>query len=94
MIVIVLTIVRLINAARSAGVKAQHSQDAGRYVCNYAYWRAIEASRKPGGPNRVVFVHVPELRNGNTPGGLIGLHLLVRAAQAIVIAAINDLPAR
>jgi len=85
---------RLVNAARIAGVKAQRSQDAGRYVCNYAYWRAIEASRKPGGPNQVVFVHVPELRSGRTPGGLVGLHFLVRAAQAIVIAAINDLPPR
>ena len=85
---------RLVNAARVAGVKAQRSQDAGRYVCNYIYWRAIEASRKPGGPKRVVFDHVPELRSGKTPGSLVGLHLLVRAAQAIVIAAINDLPPR
>jgi len=85
---------RLVNAARAAGVKAHGSQDAGRYVCNYVYWRAIEASRNPGGPKRVVFIHVPELRNGKTPSGLVGLHFLVRAAQAIVITAINDLPAR
>ncbi len=83
---------RLVNAARAAGVKAQRSQDAGRYVCNYIYWRAIEASRKPGGPARVVFVHAPELRSGKSRSGLIGLHSWVRAARAIVNAAINDLP--
>lgn len=86
--------VQLVNAARAAGVKAQTSQDAGRYVCNYLYWRAIEAAQKPGGPKRVVFVHVPELRSGKVPGGLVSLHLLTRAAQRIVAGVINGLPAR
>ena len=81
---------RLGNAARATGVKAQLSQDPGRYLCNYVYWRAIEAAGMSGGPQRVVFVHVPELRSGKVPGGLIGLHLWVRAARAIVNAAIND----
>lgn len=85
---------RLVNAARAAGMKAQRSQDAGRYVCNYVYWRTIEASRKLGGPERVVFVHVPELPSGKNPDGLRGLNLLVRAAQAVILAAISDLPAR
>jgi pyroglutamyl-peptidase len=84
---------RLVNAARAAGVKARPSQDPGRYLCNYVYWRAIEASRMPGGPQRVVFVHVPELRSGKVPGGLIGLHSWVRAARAVVKTVINDLPA-
>ena len=85
---------QLVNAARAAGVKAQRSEDAGRYVCNYVYWRAIEAAQKPGGPKRVVFVHVPELRSGKVPGGLVGLHLLMRAAQRIAAAVINGLPGR
>lgn len=82
---------RLVQAARAAGVKADLSDDAGRYVCNYIYWRAIEAIRKPGGPRSAVFVHVPELRTG--PDGL-SLPKLVRAARAIVLAAVENLPAR
>jgi pyroglutamyl-peptidase len=85
---------QLVSAARAAGFKAQISQDPGRYVCNYVYWRAIEAAQKPGGPTQVVFVHVPELRSGKNAGGLVGLHLLVRAAQRIVVSVINGLPAR
>ena len=85
---------RLVNAVRVSGFKAQRSTDPGRYVCNYVYWRALEAAQKPGGPRTAVFVHVPELRIGNVPGGLVNLHLLVRAAQSIVIEVINGLPAR
>ena len=85
---------QLVNAARVAGFKAQISQDPGRYVCNYVYWRATEAAQKAGGPKQVVFVHVPELRSGKNAGGLVGLHLLVRAAQRIVAGVINGLPAR
>jgi pyroglutamyl-peptidase len=85
---------QLVNAARTGGFKAQLSQDPGRYVCNYVYWRAIEAAQKPGGPRQVVFVHDPELRSGKNAGGLVGLHLLTRAAQRIVVRVINGLPAR
>lgn len=85
---------QLVNAARSAGFKAQISQDPGRYVCNYIYWRAIEMAQKPGGPRHVVFVHVPELRSGKNANGLVGLHLLARAAQRIVAGVINGLAAR
>ena len=50
---------RLLAAARQTGVKTRLSRDAGRYLCNYVYWRALEAAAAPGGPRRVVFVHVP-----------------------------------
>jgi pyroglutamyl-peptidase len=60
--------VRLARAARGAGVPAVLSRDAGRYLCNYLCWRAIEASRS--GPRLAAFVHVPPvarktLRRGN-----------------------------
>jgi pyroglutamyl-peptidase len=53
-----LPIARLVTAARSAGVAATPSHNAGSYLCNYAYWRGLEAAARPDGPE-VVFVHVP-----------------------------------
>lgn len=50
---------RLVTAARSAGVAAARSRNAGSYLCNYAYWRGLEAVDRPAGPAVVVFVHVP-----------------------------------
>lgn len=50
---------RLVQAARRAGATAELSDDAGLYLCNYAYWRALAAARQAGGPRSVVFIHVP-----------------------------------
>ena len=33
---------RLRLAGRSNALKCEFSRDAGRYVCNYAFWRALE----------------------------------------------------
>jgi pyroglutamyl-peptidase len=54
-----LPVARLVNAARTAGVAAAPSRNAGTYLCNYVYWRALEAAARPDGPGLVVFVHVP-----------------------------------
>jgi pyroglutamyl-peptidase len=54
---------QLAAAARSAGVPAQVSRDAGSYLCNYLCWRASEAGARPGGPRMVTFVHVPPVWN-------------------------------
>lgn len=54
-----LPLARLLGACRSAGVPATVSRNAGTYLCNYAYWRALEAAERPGGPRLVVFVHIP-----------------------------------
>jgi pyroglutamyl-peptidase len=53
---------RLTTAARSTGVKAALSHDAGRYLCNYLCWRATEAAGQPNGPRVAAFVHVPKVR--------------------------------
>jgi pyroglutamyl-peptidase len=56
---------RLAIAARQAGVPARLSHDAGRYLCNYIYWRALELTAcQP----LVQFVHVPAVRGD--PRGL------------------------
>jgi pyroglutamyl-peptidase len=52
---------RLLAAARTRGMPARLSNNAGRYVCNYAYWRALELAGQKHKP-LVVFVHVPRLR--------------------------------
>jgi len=52
---------RLLAAARATRVKTLLSRDAGNYLCNYVYWRALEAAATPGGPRRAVFVHVPRV---------------------------------
>jgi len=56
-----LPVARLVNAARTAGVAAAPSRNAGTYLCNYVYWRALEAAAGPDGPGLVVFVHVPPI---------------------------------
>jgi len=48
---------RLLAAVRSTGVPVEASRNAGFYLCNYAYWRALDAAARAGGPRLVVFVH-------------------------------------
>ena len=55
----------LLHAARSARVPARLSRDAGRYLCNYAYWRALE--KTAGSEILVQFVHIPLVRRGPMP---------------------------
>jgi pyroglutamyl-peptidase len=47
----------LLQAARRSRVAAVYSFDAGRYLCNYAYWRAAVLMRDRGA--KVIFIHVP-----------------------------------
>jgi pyroglutamyl-peptidase len=82
---------RLVEAARDAGVRAAPSRNAGSYLCNFIYWRALESARVPGGPRLVVFVHVPPVKRKARPklttrqrGYRLGD--LVRASEAILIA--------
>jgi pyroglutamyl-peptidase len=81
--------VRLASAARGHGVAVRTSRDAGRYLCNYAYWRALE--RAPAGAPLVQFVHVPQLRGHPRPQRqrrrrAVSLAQLVAASEAILIA--------
>jgi pyroglutamyl-peptidase len=82
---------RLVEAARDAGVRAAPSRNAGGYLCNYMYWRALESARVPGGPRLVAFVHVPPVKRKPRPAlakRRRGYRLgdLVRASEAILIA--------
>jgi pyroglutamyl-peptidase len=77
----------LLGATRAARVPARMSRDAGRYLCNYSYWRALEASRS--GTPLAQFIHIPPVANGQRPKGRKRrtYHAaLVRAGEAILLA--------
>ena len=75
--------------AGAAGPKARLSRDAGRYLCNYVYWRALEQVR--GTRPLVQFVHIPpvsvkaRLRRSKMPPTL---SQLLKPAEALLIALI------
>jgi pyroglutamyl-peptidase len=78
------------HLAGAAGLRARLSRDAGRYLCNYAYWRALEQVH--GTRPLVQFVHIPLVgtkprrqRRSKMPPTLAQL---LKAAEAILIALI------
>jgi pyroglutamyl-peptidase len=82
---------RLLAAARASRVNTALSRDAGSYLCNYVYWRALEAAAKPGGPRLAVFVHVPSIGQKFRPRARarrreFTFDQLVRAGDAILSA--------
>lgn len=50
----------LIELAR-AGLPAEHSLSAGRYVCNHLYYSLLLRARQAAAAPRVLFVHLPLL---------------------------------
>ncbi|MBO0756191.1 MAG: pyroglutamyl-peptidase I [Bradyrhizobiaceae bacterium] len=87
---------RLLAAARSTGMAAALSCDAGSYVCNYCYWRAVDGTVLPERPRVIVFVHVPKARSSARPTSRSGqrppgLAHLVKAGEAVLAAVIAGL---
>ena len=77
---------RLLGAARTSRVPARLSRDAGRYLCNYVYWRALEASRSG---TLAQFIHIPPVaRVPRLPGRKrrVSHAALVRAGEASLMA--------
>jgi pyroglutamyl-peptidase len=58
----------LLRAARTTAVPSATSRNAGRYLCNYLSWRAIEqvqdARNKSQAPYVAAFIHVPLVPRG------------------------------
>jgi pyroglutamyl-peptidase len=78
----------LLGAARAQRLPARLSHSAGRYLCNFAYWRALKATAGSRAP-LVQFVHVPAVRRGPMrPAGRRRLTSgdLLRAGEAILLA--------
>jgi pyroglutamyl-peptidase len=77
--------------ARLAGAAGTRlSRDAGRYLCNYVYWRALEQVR--GTRPLVQFVHIPPVSTKPRPRRRLKkpttLAQLLKPAEAILIALI------
>jgi pyroglutamyl-peptidase len=77
----------LLAAVRAQRLPARLSHTAGRYLCNFAYWRALAATEENGAP-LVQFVHVPTVRRGAVRPGDRRLTAadLQRAGEAILMA--------
>ena len=76
----------LLGAARASGARTRLSRDAGRYLCNYVYWRALEASRSG---TLAQFIHIPPIsKTPRRPGAKRrpSHAALVRAGEAILLA--------
>jgi pyroglutamyl-peptidase len=81
---------RLVRAAVQTDVPAKSSRDAGRYLCNYLCWRAIEATQTAPRPPLAAFIHVPLVprgtlsqKKGTKPR--VTLEHLVDAGEAILL---------
>jgi pyroglutamyl-peptidase len=80
----------LLGAIRSSAMPARLSRDAGRYVCNYAYWQAL--TRVGGGRPLVQFLHIPAVRFAPRPprrgNRLASFSAVVTAAEKLLVALI------
>lgn len=82
---------RLLMAARATGVPAELSRDAGRYLCNYLCWRAVDSAAGLGAPRLVAFIHVPSVPRSQgmqQRRSTLTLDDLIRAGEAIVRATV------
>jgi pyroglutamyl-peptidase len=79
----------LVSAVRARNVRVRTSRDAGRYLCNYIYWRALERIAK--GEPLVQFVHIPAVNlksRRKRPGKhrFVSMAELVAAGENLLIA--------
>ena len=80
---------RLVGAARTRLAATRPSRDAGRYLCNYLFWRALERQRS--GKPLVQFIHIPPVgnkphRRRNKKRQAPSLGQLVNGAEALLVA--------
>jgi pyroglutamyl-peptidase len=79
---------QLLNVVRQNKLPARLSRDAGTYLCNYAYWRALQHVR--GRHPLVQFVHIPPIRGAGQRGRfkprLPTPSRLATAAESLLIA--------
>lgn len=85
---------QLLRAARQSGARTEQSRDAGRYLCNYLSWRAIEATQASSGPALAAFIHVPLVERApaqHRPSSArrVDFEQLVDAGEAIMLAMIR-----
>ena len=78
------------GAARASRTPVKLSRDAGRYLCNYVYWRALQHA--PQGRPLVQFVHIPAVAKIPRPRRRVqtkrrppSLAQLVAAAEMLLV---------
>jgi pyroglutamyl-peptidase len=81
----------LLGALRGCPIAARLSRDAGRYLCNYAYWHALGLARNSR--PLVQFIHIPAVRLGPRPRWQLrrrqpSFAALLAAAERLLIALI------
>ena len=78
---------KLLRAARTTGIDARASRDAGAYLCNYLSWRAIESVNTDKHLQLASFIHIPLLARDTTPQRKprITLEQLVDAGEAMLM---------
>jgi len=79
---------QLLNGVRQNKLPARLSRDAGTYLCNYTYWRALQHA--PGKNPLVQFVHTPSIgsawQRGRFKRRASALSRLVVAGESLLIA--------
>lgn len=80
---------RFAAAVRTRKVPVRLSRDAGTYLCNYAYWRALAAAH--GGRPLVQFVHIPTVQMAARPRRRVrrrspSIGQIIGAAENLLIA--------
>lgn len=84
----------LTQALRRAGLDARLSPSAGEYLCNFAYWLALEAVERRA-VKRALFVHVPlPLRTGRSARGAFARRLTAADLAEVAVRAAAALTAR
>lgn len=63
---------------KARGLAAVTSRSAGRYLCNFLYYRSLEWAARQQSPSLVLFVHIPL---GPTQGGPLSETRLLHGAQ-------------
>lgn len=72
----------LLGAMHDARVHAEISTDAGRYICNYIYFRSLHEAAPLGIP--VLFMHVPDFRDLSEADQRQGVEALLYALRDLV----------
>jgi pyroglutamyl-peptidase len=80
---------RLLSVARATRIDARLSRDAGRYICNAAFYRTLHECSGRRRPRVVAFVHIPRPRRRARLDGKRGqprpsIDALVRAGGALL----------
>jgi pyroglutamyl-peptidase len=73
----------LLALAKELGLNARLSRDAGGFVCNHVYYRALSLIRERGMPTLCGFIHLPPASSPQALRELVHFsHVLLQEAQS------------